>query len=103
MVFSPGVQFVARSLPQLVIPCVIGYGTLIVISDVLAISVPRWALLSFVVVSRGAHLFLKPFLNNRRNARDAKAHGAVLPPQIDVSPFEVPKKIIENSQNGYIG
>jgi len=102
MISSPGLQYIARSLPHLLLPCVIGYGTLTVISDVLAIPVPRWALLSLVAGLRLAHLYLRPFLINRKNARYAKAYGAVLPPQIDVGPFEVPKQLIENGKNGYI-
>ncbi len=103
MVVSPGFEFIIRSVGRLLLPSVLVYGTLTAIRGVLAISAPQWALVTLATISCLIYLFLKPFFNDRKNARDAKSRGAILPPRIDVKTLEVPKKVIENFRNGYTG
>lgn len=103
MAVSPGVEFLIRSFLHLFLPSFLIYGTFTATCCVLAISAPQWALIILTVISRLVLLFLIPHLDDRKNARIAKAHGAILPPLIDVKTLEVPKKVVENFRNGYIG
>jgi hypothetical protein len=66
---------------------------LVVVTDWLAFPIPQWVLLTLSVTPRLVYLFVKPSIDNGRNSRAAKAHGAVLPPHIDVNSIEVPKKL----------
>ncbi|KAF9445059.1 cytochrome P450 monooxygenase pc-3 [Macrolepiota fuliginosa MF-IS2] len=101
MIVSPGLDFIGRAVAQLVLPCIIAYGTLTVACNLLTLEAPRWALVLFSVIPRLLYFFLGPSLEDRRNSRDAKAHGAALPPHIDVKPFETSRRIIENFKAGY--
>ncbi|KAF9444176.1 cytochrome P450 monooxygenase pc-3 [Macrolepiota fuliginosa MF-IS2] len=101
MVVSPGFDFVGRTLARLVLPCVVAYGTLTVICDLLASTAPQWALVLFSVAPRLLYFFLGPLLEDHRNSRDAKARSAVLPPHIDVKPLEASRRVIENFKSGY--
>lgn len=103
MTISPGLDFIGRSLAHLLFPCIVAYGMLTVICDLLALTAPSWVLVFLSLVPRLLYFLLKPFLNDRNNSRDAKAHGAVLPPHIGVNSVEASKQFIENFKSGYPG
>ncbi|KAJ3573840.1 hypothetical protein NP233_g2179 [Leucocoprinus birnbaumii] len=101
MGISPGFVFIGRSLAQFLLPCVITFGTLVVITDRLAISFPRPIFVLFSVIPRLTYLFVKPSIDNRRNSKTAKTLGAILPPHIDVRSSEVASKLVANLKTGY--
>lgn len=103
MLLSPGLEFIGQSLAYLLLPCVIIFGSLTVLCDFLALPIPRWALVIGTLFSRLAYLRLKPSLENRKNAKNAKAFGAVLPPHIHDGQLEAINKVMENFKSGYPG
>ncbi|KAF7782846.1 hypothetical protein Agabi119p4_2222 [Agaricus bisporus var. burnettii] len=100
--FSPGIEFIARTLARCLVVCVVGFGALLILCDFLGISVPLWVLASCSFIPYIAQLTLKPSLEARKNAREAEAQGAILPPNVEESAVEIYNSLAESVKSGYM-
>ncbi|KAF5354751.1 hypothetical protein D9756_005648 [Leucocoprinus leucothites] len=101
MGISPGVRFIGHSLAQFLLPCLIAFGSLTVITDRLAVSLPKPILVLLSAAPRLLYLFVKPSIDNRRNSKTARTLGASLPPHIDIKSADVTRRAVENFKTGY--
>jgi hypothetical protein len=107
MTIPPGLAYLARVLPLILIPPCVVYGILNIISrDYLEIGIPEWLALVVSVFSLPIVLCVSALHTNYRNRREAAARGAVLAPLVkDRWPggLSTLATILRNFKSGYPG
>ncbi|KAJ6545157.1 cytochrome P450 [Mycena capillaripes] len=79
----PGLIFIASTLPALLSPPFLTCVLLFLLHEFYSVSVPTWATTILCILSIPGALSLQVKYNNYANRRDAAAHGAALPPELE--------------------
>lgn len=87
MEFPPGIVYLIQRLPHILTPPTMIYICTLILSAYSNISITGWTLVSALVLSLPAALSITVLWSDFLIYRDARAHGAALPPSIpDSSP-----------------
>lgn len=98
----PGINFIARSLLNFLLPCVVLYPTLLIGSSHLFNSdLQSWASLALSLGLRLGYYLSKPWIQELRNRRAAYASGAALPLHVQENSLEVVKELLHDLEDGY--
>lgn len=98
----PGLDFIARSLINFVLPCIAVYPALSIgISRFLDLDLPRWMLVSSSLGLRMGYILAKPWIKALKDSRAAHAKGAVLPPHVKESSWGLTKTFLHELKDGY--
>ncbi|TFK35037.1 cytochrome P450 monooxygenase pc-3 [Crucibulum laeve] len=106
MSLPPGLLYLFHNLPSVLLPPSLVFISHKIGQSHLDIVLPIWAVVVAAFLSLPFALFFKVSYANFKNARDAEAHGAVLPPQVyDPIPGSVSLLMmaLENFKTGYPG
>ncbi|KAJ3576017.1 hypothetical protein NP233_g717 [Leucocoprinus birnbaumii] len=100
----PGIDFLARALLNFFLPCVTVYPALSIgTSKFLNSDSSRWVLVTSSLGLRLGYILVKPWIQRFRDRRAARANGAVLPPHIKESGWEMAKVLLHDLEDGYPG
>jgi len=102
MHIPPGIAFLARSLPHFFGPFVVTYFGLRLADTHLGVATPSWLSILLSLVSRPIIFILDRKTRSYRNARNAAALGATLPPRFEGSPLDAGKQIRDSFVHGYL-
>ncbi|KAJ3576023.1 hypothetical protein NP233_g712 [Leucocoprinus birnbaumii] len=102
MSIPPGVDFIARSVLDFLLPCVPVYPSLALANThLLDSSLPKWALAVSSLALRIAYIILKPWVNEYQDEKVARAHGAILVPHIKEDHLKLVKSLVHDLDDGY--
>lgn len=100
----PGINFIARSLLNFLLPCAILYPTLLIgSSQLFGSDLPSWALAASSLGLRLGYNLSKPWIKEFKDLKAARASGAVLPPHVQENGLELVKVFLHNLDDGYPG
>jgi len=98
----PGINFIARSFLNFLLPCVVLYPTLLIGSSRLFNpDLQSWASLVLSLGLRLGYYLSKPWIQELRDRRAAYAGGAVLPLRVEENSLELVKELLHDLEDGY--
>jgi hypothetical protein len=104
LLITPGIDFIVRGLVDFLLPCAAVYPTLAIGSSrLLGLEIPKWILLVSSVGLRVGFIVARPWINEYKNSRAARAHGAALAFHVKENHFELVKTLIHEIDDGYPG
>ncbi|KAF5354121.1 hypothetical protein D9756_007165 [Leucocoprinus leucothites] len=102
MSLPPGPNFIARSLIDFLLPCIPIYPTLALANThLLDLSLPKGALVVSTLVLRLGYILSQPWVDEYKNSKAARAHGAILVPHVKENHFKLVKALLHDLANGY--
>ena len=100
---TPGLDFVAHSSARFFLPCAFIYASLLLCCTLTALTLSRWTLIISSVALRLGYILSKPWLDEYRNTRLARAHGAILAPHVKEKHTDIVRDLVYEAEHGYPG
>lgn len=105
---SPGLALLRERLPSFVLPSVVTYGAIRLLTKSNTLSLPTWGVITLVVVAKPIHFVTTIYLQRLRNFLEAEKRGARLAPPIEEDwPYflglSILPGLIDDYTNGYVG
>ncbi|KAF5354945.1 hypothetical protein D9756_005644 [Leucocoprinus leucothites] len=101
MILTPGIDFIARTSFDFILPCGVAYATLILGGGYLGLDTPKWAAAVLSFALRLGYIVSKPWVEEYQNSRTARANGAVLAPRVKENHIELVQDLVRELDHGY--
>ncbi|KAG2003558.1 cytochrome P450 monooxygenase pc-1 [Coprinopsis cinerea AmutBmut pab1-1] len=107
MPLSPGLVFLGKRSPSLVLPPLLTYGALHVLDQTNILTLPTWAVISLVALAKPIHYACEVYHHRYRVQREAKKRGAKVVPHIEepwpyFSGLSIIPYLMDSYLNGYV-
>ncbi|KAG2003619.1 cytochrome p450 [Coprinopsis cinerea AmutBmut pab1-1] len=85
----PGVLFVAERAPSIVLPPLLAYGALHALQRFDLVSLPTWAVVTFITLAKPLHYIVSVHCQRLRNWNEARKRAARLAPRVEEAWYSI--------------